>query len=92
MGLFSALALAIALIMTAPYSAAAANTPNPTKPAVNAPAAVRALALEQAPVSEAESDQTLHAMHDEMDRARTRLQLPGVDKPFYLEYRLLDLD
>ena len=31
-------------------------------------------------------------MHDEMERARTRLQLPGVDKPFYVEYRLLDLD
>ena len=31
-------------------------------------------------------------MHDEMERARTRLALPGVDKPFYIEYRLLDLD
>ncbi|MGC1634401.1 MAG: hypothetical protein WA744_03035, partial [Candidatus Acidiferrales bacterium] len=62
MGLFSALALAIASVIAAPFSVAAANTPNPTKPAVNAPAVVRAaLALEQAPVSEAESDQTLHA-------------------------------
>ena len=33
MRLFSALALAIASVMTVPYSAAAANTPNPTKPA-----------------------------------------------------------
>jgi predicted Zn-dependent protease len=31
-------------------------------------------------------------MHDEMERARTRLQLPGVDKPFYFEYRLMDVD
>ena len=31
-------------------------------------------------------------MHDEMARARTRLALAGVDKPFYIEYRLLDLD
>jgi predicted Zn-dependent protease len=31
-------------------------------------------------------------MHDEMERSRTRLQLPGVDKPFYIEYRLLDID
>ena len=31
-------------------------------------------------------------MHDEMERARTRLQIPGVSKPFYLEYRLMDLD
>jgi predicted Zn-dependent protease len=29
---------------------------------------------------------------DEMERARTRLELPGVGKPFYIEYRLLDLD
>jgi TldD protein len=46
----------------------------------------------QAAVPESESDKTLHAMHDEMERARTRLQLPGVEKPFYLEYRLMDLD
>jgi predicted Zn-dependent protease len=31
-------------------------------------------------------------MHDEIERARTRLQLPGVQKPFYIEYRLMDLD
>jgi hypothetical protein len=31
-------------------------------------------------------------MHDEMERSRARLQLPGVDRPFYIEYRLLDLD
>jgi TldD protein len=46
----------------------------------------------QAPVPASETDQTLHAMHDEMERSRTRLQLPGVDKPFYIEYRLLDID
>src|ERR1700751_4343498 len=40
----------------------------------------------------ADNDQTLHAMHDEMERNRARLQLPGVEKPFYLEYRLLDVD
>ena len=39
-----------------------------------------------------EKDLTLRAMHDEMERARTRLSFPGVDKPFYIEYRLLDLD
>jgi TldD protein len=49
-------------------------------------------AAAQAVVPETETDQTLHAMHDEMERARTRLQLPGVDKPFYIEYRLLDID
>ncbi len=40
----------------------------------------------------ADNDQTLRAMHDEMERNRARLQLPGVEKPFYLEYRLLDVD
>ncbi len=50
------------------------------------------LVAPQAPVPETESDQTLRAMHDEMERSRTRLQLPGVDKPFYIEYRLLDID
>jgi TldD protein len=48
--------------------------------------------LVQAAVPESEKDQTLHAMHDEMERSRTRLQLDGVDKPYYVEYRLLDLD
>lgn len=49
-------------------------------------------ALAQAPVPESEKDLTLHAMHDEMERARDRLVLPGADKPFYIEYRLLDVD
>jgi predicted Zn-dependent protease len=49
-------------------------------------------AAAQAPVPPGEKDLTLQAMHDEMERARTRLSLPGVDKPFYIEYRLLDLD
>jgi TldD protein len=44
-----------------------------------------------------DNDQTLHAMRDEMDRSQTRLKLtiPGVAQPvtpYYIEYRLLDLD
>jgi len=39
-----------------------------------------------------ETDQTLRALRDEMERSRTRLALPGVERPFYVEYRLLDLD
>jgi TldD protein len=46
----------------------------------------------QASQQAADDDQTLRAMHDEMERNRARLQLPGVEKPFYLEYRLLDVD
>ena len=44
-----------------------------------------------------DNDHTLQAMRDEMTRSKTRLelQIPGTDKPerpYYLEYRLLDLD
>jgi TldD protein len=39
-----------------------------------------------------DNDQTLRAMRDEMERSRTRLDLPGVEKPFYIEYRLIDVD
>jgi TldD protein len=44
-----------------------------------------------------DNDQTLHSMRDEMERSKTRLSLkiPGVTqpvKPYYIEYRLLDLD
>src|SRR5215813_8476846 len=45
----------------------------------------------------ADNDHTLQAMRDEMGRAKTRLELkfPGTNepvRPYYLEYRLLDLD
>ncbi|HXW57698.1 MAG TPA: metallopeptidase TldD-related protein [Candidatus Cybelea sp.] len=46
----------------------------------------------QAPVPAGETDKTLHAMHDELARSMTRLEIPGMAKPFYIEYRLLDLD
>jgi TldD protein len=44
-----------------------------------------------------DKDQTLRAMRDEMARAKTRLEIniPGTNepvKPYYIEYRLLDLD
>lgn len=39
-----------------------------------------------------DSDQTLRAMRDEMARSRARLLVPGAQKPFFVEYRLLDLD
>jgi TldD protein len=39
-----------------------------------------------------DKDQTLHAMQDEMNRSKERLAIPNVGKPFYIEYRLLDLD
>ena len=44
-----------------------------------------------------DNDHTLQAMRDEMNRAKTRLELkiPNIDqpvRPFYVEYRLLDLE
>jgi TldD protein len=44
-----------------------------------------------------DNDQTLRAMRDEMARSKSRLELsiPGTQKPvrpYYIEYRLLDLD
>jgi predicted Zn-dependent protease len=44
-----------------------------------------------------DNDHTLQAMRDEMARAKTRLELkiPNLDqpvRPYYIEYRLLDLD
>jgi len=44
-----------------------------------------------------DNDHTLQAMRDEMQRAKTRLELkiPNIDqpvRPYYLEYRLLDLE
>jgi TldD protein len=56
--------------------------------------AASSAAFAQAP---ADNDHTLQAMRDEMARAKSRLelQIPKLDKPvrpYYLEYRLLDMD
>jgi TldD protein len=53
-----------------------------------------AITRAQAP---ADNDHTLQAMRDEMARSKTRLelQIPGTpqpQRPYYVEYRLLDLD
>jgi predicted Zn-dependent protease len=56
--------------------------------------AAGSLAFAQAP---ADNDHTLQAMRDEMARSKTRLelQIPRLEKPmrpYYLEYRLLDME
>ena len=53
--------------------------------------------VKEAAGSEKDTDQTLRAMRDEMARAKTRLELriPGTKqpvRPYFLQYRLLDLD
>jgi TldD protein len=94
--IFATFGLLAACACALPLSAAttASNPKNtvPIVPGTASAAGSASAATSQAAVPESESDKTLHAMHDEMERARTRLQLPGVEKPFYLEYRLMDLD
>ncbi len=46
----------------------------------------------QPPQQAQDNGQTLHAMRDEMARSTSRLEIKGLEKPFYIEYRLLDLD
>jgi TldD protein len=67
-------------------------------PAAAAPPRHPAATLAQAQQSAAnDSDMTLAAMQDELDRARTRLQLKIPDtnepaRPYFIQYRVLDLD
>lgn len=70
----------------------------PARPAGAAPArhAAAKLSLPQQPAA-ADSDRTLAAMQDELDRARQRLELKISDqsetaRPYYIQYRILDLD
>ncbi|MHB8539682.1 MAG: hypothetical protein ACYDCD_01885, partial [Candidatus Acidiferrales bacterium] len=42
--------------------------------------------------AQSDHDHTLEAMQDEMTRNVARLQLPGQQKPFYIQYRVLDID
>jgi TldD protein len=65
-------------------STALAAKPPASKKSTAAPRAA------QTPVQD--SDQTLHAMRDEMARSVSRMQIPGAEKPFYIQYQLLDLD
>ena len=61
-------------------------------------ASLAGVAAQAAPADDPnDHDQTLHAMRDEMARAKSRLSLtiPGLTQPvtpYYIEYRLLDLD
>jgi len=42
--------------------------------------------------ADAEKDPVLKAMLMELDRSKTELQLPGFAKPFFIQYRVEDLD
>jgi len=45
----------------------------------------------QATRADAERDPVLKAMLDELDRSMSHLQLPGFEKPYFIEYRLEDV-
>jgi TldD protein len=55
--------------------------------ALSAPSAVA-----QTKAQPGDADQTLRAMRDEMERSKARLRIENQEKPFYIEYRLLDVD
>ena len=80
------LAAALAVMMCQPVTAGA----RPAKPA-QAPQAAQTTAAAAAAFNDP-SDRTLAAMRDELERSRARLSLPGQEKPYYIEYRLLDFD
>jgi TldD protein len=59
----------------------------------NAPPITQAGAAGQiAPVPAGDTDKTMAALHDELERSKNRLVLPGQQHPYFIEYRLLDLD
>lgn len=74
-----------AMIALVAYSASAA-------PTVVRRAAPAAPAKQSMPDFTNDKDQTLHAMQDEMNRSKDRLSISSVGKPFFIEYRLLDVD
>jgi predicted Zn-dependent protease len=43
-------------------------------------------------VAPGDTDQTLRAMRDELTRSKERLRIPDLEPPYFIEYRLLDLD
>src|SRR5260370_20174457 len=57
-----------------------------------APTPQEATAGRIAPVPAGDTDKTLAALHDELERSKDRLALPGQERPYFIEYRLLDLD
>jgi TldD protein len=48
-------------------------------------------AIAQTSRADAEKDPVLKAMLDELDRSMAHLQLPGFEKPYFIEYRIEDV-
>ena len=79
-----ALLLACAGLVVPASATAAVRMPGATKsPARHA---------KTAPPAPEDNDQTLHALRDELARSQARLTIPGAEKPFHIQYQLLDID
>lgn len=76
----AAVTAGLALLLSAGFAGRAAAAPQAQD------------AMKLAPVPAGDADKTLSALHDELQRSMTRLMLPGQEKPYYIQYRLLDLD
>jgi hypothetical protein len=50
------------------------------------------LAVAQQTRADAEKDPLLRAMLEELDRSKSELQLKGFEKPFFIQYRIEDVD
>ena len=50
------------------------------------------IAVAQQTRADAEKDPVLHAMLTELDRNRDQLQLKGFEKPFFIQYRIEDIE
>jgi TldD protein len=53
---------------------------------------VPSLSIAQPTRADAEKDPVLKAMLEELDRSMTQLQLKGFEKPFFIQYRIEDVD
>jgi predicted Zn-dependent protease len=87
---FSSVMVALALSGFALTPATPANAAPAPRPATATPQT-------QKPAAAADSDRTLAAMQDELDRSKARLELKIPDtnepaRPYFIQYRILDLD
>jgi TldD protein len=76
------IAAALFSFVAAPHIASAQTTRADGAPAERSTSAGKA---------EAEQDPVLKAMLEELDRSMARLQLPGFSKPYFIEYRVEDV-
>jgi predicted Zn-dependent protease len=84
-------ALPVALRASAPPAASRHATPAISVPAANGFPALKIPASQAQAQSQAPEDDTLRAMKDEMKRSLARLQTADLGKPYFIAYRLLDV-